>query len=76
MLLYLLALKIAGNSIADRPLLILAVLLVVTAVQFLTTGLLSEFLARTYFESGNMSAYVVRQAPPPEHQSWRGLDVF
>jgi glycosyltransferase involved in cell wall biosynthesis len=76
MLLYLLALKIAGNSIADRPLLILAVLLVVTAVQFLTTGLLSEFLARTYFESGNMSAYVVRQAPPVGHQSWRGLDVL
>lgn len=70
-LLYLLGLKLAGHSIADRPLLILGVLLVVIAVQFLTTGLLSEFLARTYFESGNMSAYVVREVLPQDHSSWR-----
>ncbi len=50
---------ILGEDIGTRPLLMLGVLLVVMSVQFLTTGILSEFIARTYFESGNEKSYSV-----------------
>ncbi|MFZ5594149.1 MAG: glycosyltransferase family 2 protein [Pseudomonadota bacterium] len=60
---YLLFLKIFfGESIGTRPLLMAGVLFVVVAVQFFTTGVLSELIARTYFESSNTRSYVVRNA--------------
>lgn len=53
-----------GEDIGDRPLLMLSILLVVIGVQFLTTGVLSEILSRTYYESGERRPYVIRN----EHQ--------
>jgi glycosyltransferase involved in cell wall biosynthesis len=50
-----------GEDIAARPLLMLAVLLAVIGVQFVCTGIVTEMLARTYFESGNNKTYAVRQ---------------
>lgn len=50
---------IFGEEIGTRPLLLVAVLLLVMSVQFLTTGVLSEMLARTYFESGRAKSYLV-----------------
>jgi glycosyltransferase involved in cell wall biosynthesis len=59
--LYLSALKLfAGREIGDRPLLLLAVLLVVIGVQFLAMGLLGELVVRTYFESQGKPPYYVR----------------
>lgn len=56
------------QSIADRPLLLLGVLLVFTGVQLVTFGLLAELMARTYYESQNKPTYVIReirQSEPP-----------
>jgi len=50
-----------GEAIASRPLLLFAVLLVVIGVQFICTGILTEMLARTYFEAGTARTYLVRQ---------------
>jgi glycosyltransferase involved in cell wall biosynthesis len=50
-----------GEPIANRPLLMLAVLLVVIGVQFLCTGIVTEMLARTYYEAGNTKTYLVRK---------------
>ena len=49
------------QSIADRPLLLLGMLLVFTGVQLLTLGLLAELQARTYHESQDKPTYVVRE---------------
>jgi len=49
------------QSIANRPLLLLAVLLIFTGVQLITVGLLAELMARTYHESQNKPTYVIRE---------------
>jgi hypothetical protein len=50
-----------GESIANRPLLLLGVLLAVIGVQFICTGIVTEMLARTYFEAGGTRTYLVRE---------------
>ena len=50
-----------GEDIGTRPLLLVSVLLVVMSVQFLTTGVLSEMMTRTYFESSQTRSYVLRE---------------
>jgi glycosyltransferase involved in cell wall biosynthesis len=52
---------VAGEAIANRPLLMLGVLLAVIGVQFICTGILTEMLARTYFESSGRRTYLVRE---------------
>jgi glycosyltransferase involved in cell wall biosynthesis len=60
--LYLTFEKLAlGQDIGNRPLLLLAVLLVILGVQMISMGLLSEVMVRTYFEAQNKPTYVVRQ---------------
>ena len=60
--LYLSAVKlIGGQNIGERPLLMLAILLVVVGVQLVTMGLLAELIVRTYHESQNKAIYVVRE---------------
>jgi glycosyltransferase involved in cell wall biosynthesis len=49
------------QSIANRPLLWLGFLLVLTGVQFLTLGLLAEIQARIYYESQGKPTYVIRE---------------
>jgi glycosyltransferase involved in cell wall biosynthesis len=59
---YLTFVKFAmSESIANRPLLMLAVLLVFTGVQLLTLGLMAELLVRTYHESQDKPTYVIRE---------------
>jgi glycosyltransferase involved in cell wall biosynthesis len=50
-----------GQAIADRPLLLLAILLIFTGVQLVTLGLLAEMQARTYHESQKKPTYVIRE---------------
>ncbi len=50
-----------GQSIGDRPLLILCVLLILTGVQLFSFGLLGELLMRTYHESQNRPIYRIRE---------------
>ncbi len=47
--------------IGDRPLLMLAILLVFIGVQFLVMGLLAELIVRTYYESQGKAVYHVQQ---------------
>ncbi len=49
------------ESIANRPLLLLAVLLLVVGVQFITLGLLAEILVRAYHESLEKRIYYIRE---------------
>jgi glycosyltransferase involved in cell wall biosynthesis len=49
-----------GVALADRPLLLFAVMLILIGVQFIVFGLLSELQIRTYYESQNKAIYVVR----------------
>lgn len=56
---YLAFIKIfLGEDIGGRPLLMLGILLVVMAVQFISTGILAELIARTYFESSGTLSYI------------------
>ena len=48
-------------TIGDRPLLLLAILLLIIGVQFLATGLTAELITRTYYESQNKPVYGVRE---------------
>lgn len=61
------------QGIADRPLLLLAILLIFAGMQLVTLGLLAELQARTYHESQGKPIYAVRErlgppddAPRPE----------
>jgi glycosyltransferase involved in cell wall biosynthesis len=54
--------RLFGNeSIANRPLLLLGVLLIFTGIQFVTMGLLAEIQARTYHESQDKPTYAIRE---------------
>jgi glycosyltransferase involved in cell wall biosynthesis len=56
-----------GEDIGTRPLLLVSVLLVVMSVQFLTTGVLSEMMTRTYFESSQTRSYIIRENRDDAH---------
>ncbi len=59
---YLSFLKFIYNiALAERPLLLLAILLVMIGVQFITMGLLGELIVRTYHESQDKPIYTVRE---------------
>jgi glycosyltransferase involved in cell wall biosynthesis len=63
---YLSFLKLGlGQSIGNRPLLILAVVLLLTGVQLFSFGLLGELLMRTYHESQGRPIYRVREVIEP-----------
>ncbi len=48
------------EGLRDRPMLLLAVLLVVLGVQLITMGLLGEMIVRTYHETQNKPIYLIR----------------
>jgi len=59
---YLSAVKlIGGQNIGERPLLMLAILLIMVGVQLVTMGLLGELTVRTYHETQNKPIYVVKE---------------
>jgi len=59
---YLAALKVmTGADIGGRPLLLLGTLMIIAGIQLLSIGLLSEVLARTYYESQGKPRYRVRE---------------
>ncbi len=60
-LLYLLVEKILGNDIADRPLLMLGLILFMAGLQLVALGILSEMHMRTYYESQDKKPYRVRR---------------
>lgn len=62
--LYLLILKISGNDIWGKPLLLLGILLVMGGIQFITIGIIAELQMRTYFESQRKKPYRVKKVIP------------
>lgn len=50
-----------GNDIGTRPLLLIGFMLFLSSVQLITTGILAEMIARTYFRDDDTPNYVVRQ---------------
>jgi glycosyltransferase involved in cell wall biosynthesis len=59
---YLTAYKLfTGEDIGGRPLLLLAILLVVLGVQFISTGLLAEMMVRIYYEAQDKPIYALRE---------------
>jgi vacuolar-type H+-ATPase subunit I/STV1 len=64
---YLTILKLGfGQNIGDRPLLILAIVLVLAGVQMFCFGLLAELMMRTYHESQGRPIYRVREVVEPD----------
>lgn len=60
--LYLTSVKLLwGAALADRPLLLLGVLLATIGVQFLCVGLMAEIQVRTYHESCDRCTYAIRE---------------
>jgi glycosyltransferase involved in cell wall biosynthesis len=49
-----------NQELSNRPILLLAILLVMLGVQFLVMGLLGELVVRTYYEAQNKPIYSVR----------------
>lgn len=49
------------QSLADRPILLLGILLIFTGFQLITLGLLAELQIRTYHESQDKPIYVIRE---------------
>src|SRR5213083_790046 len=61
--------QFGNGSLANRPLLLLGILLILAGFQLVTLGLLAELQARTYHESQNKPIYAIReilQTPPAE----------
>jgi glycosyltransferase involved in cell wall biosynthesis len=50
-----------GSPIANRPLLLLAILLIFVGVQLVTMGLLGELTSRTYHEAQGKKIYMIRE---------------
>ncbi len=64
---------ILGEDIGGRPLFLIAVVCVIAALQFLTTGVMSELISRTYFESSaRQQQYVIyhREGEPTADADW------
>jgi len=57
---YLLVLKILGEDIWGRPILILGFMLILGGIQLITTGIIAEIIVRTYFESQDKKTYRVK----------------
>ena len=58
---YLLVLKMMGQDIWGKPLLILGLLLLLGGIQLITLGFLAEISIRIYFEAGNKKTYQIRR---------------
>ncbi len=60
LLIYLLILKIMGNSIGDKPLINLGCMLFIVGILFIFMGILAELLIRIYYQTSNSKTYFVR----------------
>ncbi|MFS8111490.1 glycosyltransferase family 2 protein [Rhizobium jaguaris] len=59
---------IFGDNIGDRPLLLVGVVLLLSSVQMITTGILAEMIARIYYRDDLSPNYIVRKIFDRDHQ--------
>ena len=57
---YLLTIKLLGEDIWGRPILILGFILILGGIQLITTGIIAELIVRTYFESQDKKTYRIK----------------
>lgn len=62
---------VAGESIGGRPLFFVAILSLMIAIQFITTGLLAEMLTRV-FHQGREQPLIWTDAPDGDGDGWHG----
>ncbi len=68
---YLLGLKLMGENIGTRPLLLVGFFFLIAGVQSLMTGVLAEVLVRVLFESGTSRSYQIdERASSLEDAAW------
>jgi glycosyltransferase involved in cell wall biosynthesis len=60
--LYLTFVKLSGQDIGGRPLLLLGILLIIVGIQLIGMGLLGELLVRVYHESQEKPIYALRNS--------------
>ncbi len=58
---YLLIIKLMGQPIGGRPLLILGILLIFVGIQLFTTGIVIDLLMKTYYESQSKRPFNIRK---------------
>ena len=63
---YLLAAKLAGESIGGRPLLMAGIMLLLMGIQLIVAGLIGEMMMRIYHEGGGGAQYHVRHEKPEQ----------
>lgn len=52
---------VLGHGLSDRPLLLLAILLILVGIQLITMGLLGEMMVRIYHEGQKKPIYVIKE---------------
>ena len=72
---YLLVLKILGNDIMGRPLLILGLIFLLGGIQLITIGILAEIAVRTYFEAQDKKTYKVRNVYQAKKEFKPALEI-
>jgi len=72
---YLLIIKILGDDIGNRPMLMFALILGIAGVQLFSFGLLSELLIRTYHESQSRPIYRIRSISST-NKNWIFIWIF
>ncbi len=58
--LYLLYLKMIGQAIGGRPLLLMSITLIIAGLQLISLGIIMEFILRISYQTGSSSTYTIR----------------
>ena len=72
---YLGLLKLLGESIGNRPLLLLGFFVLLGGLQCILTGVLAETLSRVYLGGGRDSSYVVRHRKGAPEPTWHEAEA-
>lgn len=72
---YMLILKIMGEDIWGRPLMILGFIMILGGIQLITTGIIAEIIVRTYFESQDKKTYTIKSVFEGAGRTLTGLEV-
>jgi uncharacterized membrane protein len=75
-LLYLLVQKIKGMDIGDRPLLFLGILLLTLGFHVIFSGIVIDYLMRTYFESQRKKPYDLKSIQFEQKENQKGISVL
>jgi glycosyltransferase involved in cell wall biosynthesis len=59
---------VLGNDIGTRPLFLIGVMLFLSSVQMITTGILAEMMARVYYRDDSTLSYIVREVYGSDQQ--------